>query len=575
MKIKNIKTILLVIIIAAVTLAYASSFDGVFLFDDHSQITGNEKISSLSWPWAFMENVRRPVLYLSLALNYAWGQEKVFGYHLFNLAVHGIAALFLFGCISRTYQNAKHEEREPREGMWMAFVVALVWAVHPLQTESVTYIVQRVESLMGMFFFMALYFAIRYMQQRQFIWLMISTVACLLGGLTKEVMLAAPCVVILYDRVFVSASFKEAFTKHKKLYAGLALTWVVMLFLFFTTQPEETPTAGFSFKGISPWLYAFNQPPIILHYLKLVFWPASLVFDYEWLPAQSLGMLWAYMLGTAAILFFLIKDFKNRSVSSFLGLSFFIILAPSSSFIPLKDLAFEHRMYVPLACVVLLVMIGVRNIFWKILKDSMVSDIFTVVLALAIAGPLGFKTYQRNKDYYSEVGMWKDVVVKRPFNSRANNNYGRYLLEKGKVKEARQFYERAIQLNPEYADAHLNMGSLLAQTGRTEEGIAYTQRAIDIDPGYAIAYNNLGAAYADKGEYEKAIGFYHQALDLDFKDVGVYHNLGVALARTGRPYEAIENIEKALALNPDFQAAKEHLKEIKGNLQRLGDSEQP
>ena len=199
------------VVVAAGLLAYHNSFQGPFIYDDVPSIPGNPHIRHL-WPiWQAMSAppgspvAGRPVVCLTLALNYAWGGLNVWGYHAFNLTIHLVSALVLFGILRRTFQGEKLRDRFGAVAVWLAGAIALIWEVHPLQTESVTYIVQRTESLMGLFLLLTLYGVLRSSQSsRPRVWQAAAIVSCALGMGSKEVMVSAPLIVLLYDRVFLA-----------------------------------------------------------------------------------------------------------------------------------------------------------------------------------------------------------------------------------------------------------------------------------------------------------------------------------------------------------------------------------
>ena len=560
-------------IILAGILAYANSFSGVFLFDDLHEIVDNERIRTLAWPFPFLENTRRPILYLSFAINYALGGGAAGGYHFFNLSVHILSALLLFGIIRRTCLVQSWDDTLKKDSLPFALAAVLLWLLHPLQTQSVTYIIQRAESLMGMFYLAALYGAIRYFENQSRRWIIFSVGSCLLGGLTKEVIVTAPLVIFLYDRTFFSKSFSEIWLRHKKIYAGLAVSWVVLLALFLTIHSETKPTAGFAYQGISPQVYALNQPSVILHYLRLAFWPSPLVLDYNWATAQSLAQVFPSMIvivlliGLSGTAFF----YPPYRWLAFLGSSFFIILLPSSSFIPLRDLAFEHRMYLPLAAVIILGLLGFRYFFSKRALSPFVAGIVVI--------SSGFLTFQRNQDYQSEIRMWTDVLKKRPQNARASFNLGTALQEEGSREEAIVYYRKTLSLDPDYTAAHVNLGAALDEKGNSAEAKAHFLEAIRLepdaanahsklglilvregkleqaethfvsairwDPNAALNYNNLGAVLLQQGKYQDAIPQFQKALEHGFPEQRIYQSLALCLARMGKREEAEEYLQKA------------------------------
>lgn len=557
---------LLAIVLAGIgCLAYANSFQGVFMLDDYTNIIEYKNAQNLSWPWTFMQNVRRPLLYLSIAINYALGGQDTFGYHLFNLAVHVFAGLTLFGIIRRSWlagqQSFPGMARE-REAVGVAFFVAALWLVHPLQTESVTYIIQRAESMMGLFYLLAFYLAIRFLITNKKFWAVLAGLSAIMSGLSKEVAVTIPLVILLYDRAYFSPSFRSALSKHRWLYGALSMLWPVMIFFLLTTQPEIIPTAGFAYQGLNWQNYAATQCSVVLYYVRLAWWPYPLVFDYDWPLADKPLEIIVPLLVLWLMFSLSLSLYRRKPQAGFWALSFFIILLPSSSVVPLKDLAFEHRMYLSLISPLVLGVWGGKALVNRFCCHPGRRGMFSLFLGIFLVVILGVMTFIRNKDYQSEMGMWRDVLTKRPLNARAHNNYGRFLADAGQKEIARDYYRRAIELSPRYADAYLNLGSALIEEGKYKEAKHYTQQAIRLNPLDGIAYNNYGAALLNEEHFKEAIPYFEQALAVGFQEAGVYHNLGIAYAKIGEPYKAIDHIKQALRINPELKDAQDHLREI-------------
>ena len=543
---------------------YLNSFSNEFIFDDLPQIRDNPHLRQL-WPLAeIFENTRRPFLYLTFAVNYALGKLNVWGYHLLNLFIHMAAALVLFGIVRRTLLTERFKTRWKDSAGATALTAAILWLVHPLQTQSVAYIVQRAESLAGFFYLLTLYAFIRYCElplDKRWQWAAI--ISCLLGITTKEVAVSAPIVIFLYDRVFLSNSFREIFRKRKRVYLGLLFSWLMLGILLVTMKPEVVPTAGFNFVGISPVQYALTQCQVIPHYLKLVFWPRPLVFDYDgWSIAKTLVDVWPGFIVVVSLLAGSIWLLFRRSALGFLGLAFFLILMPSSSFMPLKDVAFEYRMYLPLAVLTIWVSILIFSIRTRYLALGMI---------VLITAGLSYLTYQRNKDYRNDFVIWQDTLTKWPNNSRAHNNFGEILFRQGKLQESEEHYRNSIRLNPDYADVRSNLGILLSSKGQRKEAIEQFQEALRVEPNFAIAHNNLAANLVDEGHYEEALRHYFRTLELEFQEPGVYNNIGIAYGRLGRYSEAVKYLQGALHRQPDFPQAQQELQRI----QRLKEREKP
>ncbi len=275
--------------VAAGLLAYSNSFTGSFIYDDAPSILGNPTIRHL-WPiWQPLSPPHkggitvegRPLVNLSLAVNYALGGLDVWGYHALNLAIHLLAGLTLLGIVRRTLLQPKLRERFGAAANELALAVAVLWVVHPLQTESVTYIVQRAESLMGLFYLLTLYCFIRGAESpRPRAWYSLCVTACALGMASKEVMVSVPLMVLLYDRTFVSGSLREVWRQRWPLYLALASTWILLGYLMFFTGSFGNAVINAKENGIAWWKYLLTEPGVILYYLRLAAWPYPLCFDY-------------------------------------------------------------------------------------------------------------------------------------------------------------------------------------------------------------------------------------------------------------------------------------------------------
>ena len=264
------------LIVFAAVIVYCNSLSGPFVFDDRGTIIDNTTIESLSSGAVFSAPhetpaAGRPVVNISFAVNYAFGGRKVAGYHAVNIAIHLLCGLLVFAIARRAQPSLN-----------AALAVGLIWAVHPLNTEAVDYITQRTESLMALFYLVTMYGAIRASEggRSQRMWEAAAIVACALGMASKESMVTAPLAVMLYDRAFLFGSIREAIHRRGRLYAGLAMTWLVLGALLWT-HPRNL-SAGLSAHDADPWTYLLNQAVMITKYLRLVVWPRDLVLYYGW-----------------------------------------------------------------------------------------------------------------------------------------------------------------------------------------------------------------------------------------------------------------------------------------------------
>ena len=542
------------VLLLAGVVAYSNSFSAPFLFDDNPAIADNPTIREIWPPWAVLSPPDtgagvngRPVINLSFAINHALGGLDVHGYHAANLAIHLCAALTLFGIIRRTLRQPVLRPRFGDHALPIAFVAALGWMLHPLQTESVIFIEQRTESLMGLFYLLTLYAAIHGMEPaRPRRWQILAFLTCLVGMATKEVMVSAPLIVLLYDRTFVAGTFREAWDRRKWSYVSLGATWVLLGWLVLGAGGgSRGGTCGFG-SGITWWQYLFTQAEGIVRYLKLSIWPHPLVVDYGTYIARNPAVIVPCMLFLATLGVATVVALWRWPIWGFAGVWFFAILAPSSSVWPLatQTLA-EHRMYLPLAAVVTLAVVGLHSFIGR--RGLFVATVLAVVF--------GVLTFRRNADYRSALEIWTDTVAKCPDNARAQYGLGDILLRAGRAAEAIPFYERALGINPNLPDVCSDLGNALSEVGRAPEAIRCYEQALRLKPNHPEAHNNLGAVLYAAGRMPEAIQHYEQALQAKPDYTEAEFNLGLALFDTGRLDEAIAAFRVVVQRNPELVAA--------------------
>jgi tetratricopeptide (TPR) repeat protein len=557
------------VIFAAGFLAYSNSFKGQFIFDDDWIVADLQSHSF----WQFVAlpaNRARLLVSLSLAANHALGGE-LWAYHAFNLAVHLLAALVLFGIIRRTLRLEQLRERFSGAASWLALAAAVLWLVHPLQTESVTYIWQRCEALGGLFYLLTLYCSIRASVSGDTIpiaaqsghipgnagakWRILAMLSCTLGMASKATVVTAPLAVFAYDSVFLAKDPAVAWRKGWKFYTGLAGTWLLLAVLI-SLSPSNTQ-ANFKVEEWPVTIYLKTEPGVILHYLWLTFWPAILCLDYAWEPASKLSEILPGTMVLGILISATLWAWFRRSAWSYAGLWFFIILAPTTFLPVLKDLAFEHRMYLPLAALAVTLVVAAyvagRELFYKFVPAAnrrALGLLTGSVALLGVAVPLGCRTYKRNADYQNRLGMWEGVLQQRPNNNRAWNNAGFELLFSENVDKALYYFDMAISLNPEYVDAYNNRSVAYYNKKDYAKAEADSTKALQLDPTYVKAYLNRGNGRKERGAYDKALADYTRALALNPRYAEAYHNRGMT-RHCMKDYDgAIADFNQALALIP-------------------------
>ena len=371
----------------------------------------------------------------------------------------------------------------------------MLWAVHPLQTESVTYVVQRAESMMGLFYLLTLYCFLRGAESdRAIVWYAGSLLACLLGMATKEVMVTAPLIMLLYDRTFLAGSFRDALRQRYGLYLALAFTWGVVASLSCSTG-FRGGTAGFTVKEFTWWSYLLTQAEVIAHYLRLAFWPSGLCLDYGWPAAHNVGNVLFPVMLVMGLLGLTAWAMVKRPAWGFLGAWFFLILAPTSSILPIRDAAVEHRMYLPLAAVISGAVAGGWLVARRFEHRGIVSRaalrIGGTCLVISATVALAVVTFRRNMDYQSVLAIWEDTVGKAPSNGQAHNNLGIVLAGLGRGDEAIAHYQEFLKIKPDDASLHNSLGLLLAQRGEIAAGIAHIREALQVAPDRPEGLRNL------------------------------------------------------------------------------------
>lgn len=545
-------------LVGAGVAVFANSLAGPFVFDDGPAIVENPSIRQL-WPINAVLHPAidggatvsgRPLVNLSFALNHAVSGYAVRGYHVTNLIIHLLGGLLLWGILRRSFHQPIVAGRYGKVALPLSLALAMIWLLHPLQTGAVTYIVQRAESLAGFWYLLTLYGFIKSarMTKGGRWWLLGSVLACLLGMATKEIMVTAPLVVLLYDRTFVAGSFQAAWRQRRGYYLGLASTWLLLAVLVASTAGRGG-TAGFN-TSVSSWSYFLTQSEAIARYLRLVIWPDPLVFDYGTATVARIAQVWPELLFLGALGLGTIWALGRKPVWGFAGAVFFLLLAPSSSFVPVASQTMaEHRMYLALIIPVLLIVLGLHRLIgqWSY-----------VVFSVVVLG-CGWLTMERNEDYRTVERLWSDTVAKRPSNGRAHHELGKVFLEQGNYPEAMGRFQTAIRLQPLAMEPRYNLGIALVRQNRGEEAVAEYREALRLQPNAAEVHNNLAIALMHLGRLNEAEAQFQEGLRHHPDYAMGQSNLANFYLIHGRPTEAIAPARTAVRLNPNLVAARANL----------------
>jgi protein O-mannosyl-transferase len=500
------------------------------------------------WPPVAAGIGGRPVVNLTFALNYAIGGYGVAGYHAVNLAIHLATALILFGLTRRTLLRPTLRDRFAGIADQVAGLVALFWALHPLQANITDYVSQRTEGMMAGFYVLTLYAFLRSIEQRSAGWATTAVAACALGMGTKEGMVTAPVMVLLYDRTFISRTFVDAWRRHWRTYAGLAATWLLLAGLMYTSKLSARGV-GFGL-GSSAVEYGLTECRSVIRYLQLCLWPYPLIFDYGPDYVRQVKDVLPSILALLAAIGVTMAALRKSPAIGFAAAWFFLVLAPSSSVVPVvQQPCAENRPYLAIAGIVALVIV---------LSYRALGRRALVALAVASAA-LGLTTAARNPAFGSELHLWADTVAKRPENARAENNLGNALLKTGRTADAAPYFDAALRFSPRYADAHNNRGVTLLRLGRPADALPEFRTAIEIKPTYADAFYNLGEAYLQLAQPEQAIKALERALSMAPDNPKAHNNLGIAYLDAGRLEGSLREERRALELDPAMPEAHYNL----------------
>lgn len=615
-------------IVCAGVLAYANGLGGPFVFDDHTAIVTNERIRALTpaalAPPAETPMAGRPLVNLSLAINYALGGLDTRGYHATNLTIHLLAALALFGVVRRTLERGPASCLLRPRAHEVAFVSALIWTLHPLQTEVVNYVTQRTTSLKGLMILLMLYGGIRALGPSRRRWQTAAVVACAAGMACKESMIVAPLLMVLYDRVFVYSSLRDAVDSRRGFYAGLAASWIVLAALMGST---ERTSVGFGV-GVGAWTYLLNQTTMIVHYLWLAIWPRALVLDYGVPRPLALADVLPEALAVCTLAAAALLALRRWPRAGFLGAAFFLLLSPTSSVVPIvTEVGAERRMYLPLAAVVVVAVCGAFRAVLVRRRWGLVAAAAFVAVCVA----LGAGTIRRNGEYQSALRLAQTVVDRRP-HGRSYFSLGAALVTAGRRAEGIEYFRRAkdanfrgsryalgteyladgdldagireltefLDRNPTHVNAipaRLMLGQAYAARGRLDAAAGELELFLRVRPGHLSArallgdvlvgqdrpadalphlrvvaasrpsdvdaLGKLGTALAAAGQFEEAAGVFARAVAADPRHTRARTMLGRSLAMQGRFAEAAAELERALELAPGDEDVRDYLAEVR------------
>jgi tetratricopeptide (TPR) repeat protein len=573
------KALVHIFIIALVGyLSYSNTFEVPFQWDEYTFIEDNPIVkepayfltpSSAKEFQAYPFFKTRYVGYLTFALNYRLGGLDVRGYHAFNFAVHVLNALLVYLLVITTFSTPYlRRTRLARSSREIALLTGLVFISHPIQTEAVTYIFQRLASLSALFCLLSLtsYAGSRLSKgglQKKLL-CAASVASAALAMTTKESAFTLPLVIALYEFLF----FGNSIRKKALCLIPILLTMLIVPVLHINPDMDldaALESASRHETDMPRTEYLFTQFRVIMTYMRLLLLPVNQNLDYDYPVYRSFFEPPVFMsfLSLCGIFFFGVYLYhRSRSTDSSLRLVafgilwFFVSLSVESSIIPLPMLISEYRVYMPSVGVFLAASAAVFLFIQRTggsLKKTVAASMVLIPLVLS------YNAYARNDVWKTRTSLWEDVVKKSPQNARGHNNLGIAYKEKGMLTEAIAHYKAALSLKPDYIRAHNNLGVAYKDKGMITEAIAHYKTALSLKPDYAKAHNNLGVAYYRLGRADDAVRHFQHALTFKPDFAEAHLNLGIAHKDSGLSENAIELFRTALKLKPDLDKARFNL----------------
>ncbi|MDX1682683.1 MAG: tetratricopeptide repeat protein [Phycisphaeraceae bacterium] len=493
--------------------AHGPAIHAVIAFDSMAELKMVPELDSVGDVKKVVTGAR-PVSRLTFAVNRTLHGFSGPGYHAVNLAIHAINSVLLMILAGRLLRRAGQTAPAAK---FMAFAIAALWVVHPLTTSAVAYTIQRDEVLMTTFYLLTLWAAARGMveaetpasetTQRAVLWWLLAVVVAALGMATKQVMMTVPAVVLLMDRCFYAHSFKAALRRRWGGYLGLAATWGVLWHQrLFEVVVAEGSSVGFATRGATPWEYLMTQPAVIFHYLRLTFWPHPLVLDYHWMPVTQFSQVAGFWLVLGLLGLLTLVALWRRPAVGFVAMAAWIVLSPTSSFVPTADLAFEHRFYLPLACVIALVVVAVAR---RLRRVSPHGRAIAAGLLAGLVVTASAVSFRRSQVYGDRVTLWKSVVEAADHNARAMHNLGSALWDRGEYGRALGWYQQAVDRWPTWAVRQAELGERYMMVGQPRRAAELFKTARDLEPAEADYHKALVLARLAAGQIMPA----RQALD--------------------------------------------------------------
>jgi tetratricopeptide (TPR) repeat protein len=583
----------LVLITVVVVIIYSNIYNAPFVFDDE-HILETKKLRDLS-NYSSLERILEPrnIVHLTFFINYKLCGLNVIGYHITNVLIHIVngflvyfLALIIFGRLNKTSCQEDVGQARPRQNaaglanglagratVLMSLFAALIFVSHPIQTQAVTYTIQRMASMAAMFYLASIFLYLKarivasdlnIKTQNRFplILYILSGFCGALALLSKQSAASLPGAILLVEYLFINRAW-FGWKKTIPWFSFSFVLWVIfvsyILGLFSSginsgnLSEDIFSLARIEQVTISRWEYLCTQFNVLVIYIRMLFLPVHQCIDYLYPYKEGFldgytPIAFLFLVGLVAIG---VTNIRKRPIITLAVFWFFITLSVESSIIPLYAY-FEHRLYLPMFGFSMFASWLLFHLFPNRRSWVIVSYVIIIIL-------FGTATYNRNGVWQDKIKLWSDAVSKSPQNHRTHSNLGASLVENGRFDEVIIHCNEALRIKPDYAPAHITIGVSLAEEGRFDEAIFHCQEALRIKPNDADAHKGMGTVLIKENKFDEAIFHYKEALRIKPYDADAHNNLGIALYEEGKFKEAIFHYKEALRIKPNYADAHNNL----------------
>lgn len=550
---------------------YSNSLNCSWHFDDWENVGDNPGVQLTRMTWDQIKKAlspnrlnprtpHRPIATLTFALNYYWGKLNVVGYHLTNILIHLISAIFLYLFLFRTFNLPSQRRRYGSIAYPVAFLATVLWAANPVQTQAVTYIVQRMTSLAGMFYVMGMYFYLKGRtgpeRWRNAIFLALCLVAYILAFGSKENAAMLPITLMAFE-ILVLQEDPGRFLRDNKRMLALVLGGTLLLGLAYLHMKRGGILSFLSGYRERPFTLAerlLTEPRVLLYYISLLLYPVpgrlniSRTIGISTSLLSPISTLISIVVIVGIIVFLLVVS-RKHALLCFCGFFFFINHLIESSIFPL-ELIFEHRNYIPSMLFFVPVTILIWRIFERYASGRAMKMIFSTAIVMLVLS-FGHGTYVRNAVWKNEESLWTDAIEKAPNQFRAYNNLGVYYMRMGYWNKAVSAFERGLNRPPMHrTDETLvvlyHLGNLYNERGNPEKAESYYRKILAQNGNFAPALVNLASIYQLRGDKEKADSYLQRAYGASPNDPHINMNMGLYHLHARRPDQAVRHFRKSM-----------------------------